>query len=1167
MGHPNQASAARSQINGFCNTDDNTLFPYGYMCGTYPTNYTPMQISVDNVTDGFPVNNGATVHNGSVLSVTISWNGVSGPPKRDATDNDPTHPNAYKTAQPADKGALFFATINAENSPPSDSSKSDQVFPSGASPAGALYEPCPGDGGAGHGKIWGDRDIPDHDYDNNAAVNNNNQSPYAYHQGDSNGVINCQNHGKMVYWRDDAKTTKSYSFNLRLGDELTSDSICIRGNLAIRFGNDIKWFPDSSPANSSAPYIGPGSPLTPAENSRITATHLVKQSDRICFAVDLRPVGRNYRATFLAECNRNTGTGRIYGHVSEYNSGGNYVGRASNVFVSLQELNLGLPVNPDDLGSDTTDGNGDFSINLPFNTNSNVPGQTWNAATVFNPEHVDRSFQLIISRGSPTIPQQPLPDTGQYYRVGANLDCRRHPPIVDATPVCEDGKLNIHAYDPDDLGKNLEMHVWATDSNGNITELTPPSGTNTDDLKNLALDISSLQNGFDYTFDIRAVDNDGDASLNTRILRSMQGCGHFELEPGASGSLQPSDEDPNSFLALNTIRPAYPGWNGTLTKPAVTANAQNSLTKDGNPITGSGFASYTTFISRDYNASYAIPAGSYVAGNEFCTNISITPYSGIIRNDGVIIKEDVHTKSANKCDTVQNEPFFKVYGGSVSAGGNFVGTGSCSTPGVLSGFYRNDSVLPEFKYGQGSSTDLAALSINQVTGFASHQIDPTKSPLELTFANQGVAWPISSDPKLGGLYGGDHCIDNADPPSKTGATTTTLPGGSTIHATTLAYTPTPENKSIFVNGDVYIDGDIKYDGAGGGWTPDKVPSMVVKAIGGNIYISNNVHTLDGLYIAEATSAATNKGQIYTCATGPGAQVAQNSLYDNCYNQLTVHGNFVARKVNLMRTYGSLRDEKPTPGTSAIPAGPDSPGVKNRPVWSPSFVPSGYTAADCVNVDEPAEPASSYWYDNYLCLKAADRASVEVKWDHAGAIPNDSTGKPMICATFGDNPSTNGMLKFLQNLGEPASSTWNDNNLCSNLGTDADPGLVIGTAYNLTEAENQAGGPWLCDQMYENSDVHVPYWTQTNNIKVYICIKKFIAGGGGAAAVLPAANPVSCSNARAGAKSYFPTAGRPNTCAAEVFDFSPEFYLAQPSINPPNGGAIIYDSITSLPPVL
>jgi hypothetical protein len=71
---------------------------------------------------------------------------------------------------------------------------------------------------------------------------------------------------------------------------------------------------------------------------------------------------------------------------------------------------------------------------------------------------------------------------------------------------------------------------------------------------------------------------------------------------------------------------------------------------------------------------------------------------------------------------------------------------------------------------------------------------------------------------------------------------------------------------------------------------------------------------------------------------------------------------------------------------------------------------------------------------------------------------------------------------------------------------------------------------------------------------YLCEPK-------AAPAVPAAVPAAppCSN-----KGSQLITG---TCAAEIFNFSPELYLSTPDIQLPNNGAVQYDAVTSLPPVL
>jgi hypothetical protein len=75
---------------------------------------------------------------------------------------------------------------------------------------------------------------------------------------------------------------------------------------------------------------------------------------------------------------------------------------------------------------------------------------------------------------------------------------------------------------------------------------------------------------------------------------------------------------------------------------------------------------------------------------------------------------------------------------------------------------------------------------------------------------------------------------------------------------------------------------------------------------------------------------------------------------------------------------------------------------------------------------------------------------------------------------------------------------------------------------------------------------------------YICIQKGTSGSTTLATV-HVADP--CSNP--GIKSSLIH----DTCAAEVFELSPELYMTVPPNNHPNGGAPTFNSITGLPPVL
>jgi hypothetical protein len=124
-----------------------------------------------------------------------------------------------------------------------------------------------------------------------------------------------------------------------------------------------------------------------------------------------------------------------------------------------------------------------------------------------------------------------------------------------------------------------------------------------------------------------------------------------------------------------------------------------------------------------------------------------------------------------------------------------------------------------------------------------------------------------------------------------------------------------KNVMVYVYGNVEITANgatkIQYAGDGswnltttsdGAFTTD-IPSFTLVATG-NISIDPGINELDGLYEAGVDE---NNGTINTCT---GADNSVNT-YSLCENQLVVNGSFEANNINLQRTFGSLRDSKPT----------------------------------------------------------------------------------------------------------------------------------------------------------------------------------------------------------------------------------------------------------------
>ncbi|HVX56646.1 MAG TPA: hypothetical protein VHA37_02845 [Candidatus Saccharimonadales bacterium] len=544
---------------------------------------------------------------------------------------------------------------------------------------------------------------------------------------------------------------------------------------------------------------------------------------------------------------------------------------------------------------------------------------------------------------------------------------------------------------------------------------------------------------------------------------------------------------------------------------------------------------------------YDIPAGSYVAGDEYCAHTHADYTTGYVGPDSTVVGPG-NPADQTSCPRVVNEPYFKVENGMISAGGEF---DQCSTSGGTLAGYAD--VSDPVGATRGASSELSSLALIKITGVASAQSPSsiTRSPTGLTFANTGSGVQVDSSgsesPTLGGNFGGCVQITNASAPTSAHAlpsssTSASLASGSytygsgsgsklTINGGTLS---AGQAVSIFVNGDVNITQPITYAQTTG-WTPGTAPSFILHATG-NIYISPNVTSLAGVYIAQ--KSGSNGGKIYTCADGTGfAPVSAQNLYPTCSNQLVVYGSFVADQVNLMRSYGSLRDEEPNPAVGGTPGTPGSPQIGLA--WSSAGPIAGY---NCVHIDEPSDPHT--WDDNYLCEDP--HYSVALAWTHDAGNPSPSYNPYDGWDTQADIQAKGYPYCTAWNVPDP--DTWYDNVLCANQNI----GLTFSTT-NLTSATEN------CTNISESADPdanwsHGGYW---------LCAQ-YSAGtpGTSGSPPTPKGPPYNtCSNQGAEIDN--------KSCAGEIFEFSPELYLSNPAIPPPggSGGPLQFQSLNSLPPVL
>lgn len=509
---------------------------------------------------------------------------------------------------------------------------------------------------------------------------------------------------------------------------------------------------------------------------------------------------------------------------------------------------------------------------------------------------------------------------------------------------------------------------------------------------------------------------------------------------------------------------------------------------------------------------------SVSAGDRYCARIEFTGgyNQGYVgpggSGDVVLTNLNPTNAAAEQCFTVVNKPYFKAYNAGVSAGGDFKQSdGSCSSGsngGILAGWNNNTG-----GNDRGAGSQLSSLAYIRITGFASAQTNITRSPTDLSFANTEASNINQSadSPKLGGNFnpGGSRCITDVSPPPGTVNKPDgyVQPGVSGIS----------NSQSVFVDGDVYINGNIEY---AANWPAANAPSFVLRA-SGNIYIAPGVTQLDGLYIA--------RNKIYTCAENNGGgnftPMAGGSVYNRCNNQLVVNGNFSAKQVNLLRTLGSLRDEKPTPGRPAEAATPEVVGLTAPLTVSTANGPG------CTRIEEPND---NQFKPAYICLSPADRVADKVKlaWTNSGKQGSGVNGL---------NNCTDEWSDILDNRKYKNDTRWRDDYLCSNVPIHIEDNVKAGE--QCTNLSFTAGaGPLK--------------WPSN----LYLCLPTAAPAKPAVPAVPPSApGAPACSNR--GSQTIT------STCSGEVFRFTPALYLGTPSIQLPNGGATQFDSITSLPPVL
>ena len=336
--------------------------------------------------------------------------------------------------------------------------------------------------------------------------------------------------------------------------------------------------------------------------------------------------------------------------------------------------------------------------------------------------------------------------------------------------------------------------------------------------------------------------------------------------------------------------------------------------------------------SVSHEISVSVP-GTMQVGDRVCWTLYTTrrtggsQTAGQVNTSGNIVSGSGQRQSQRCSPIVINEPYLRVYGGDVMAGSGF-GVGCLvNNNAAILGWNRDN--------GAGSAVQFAAQAAAAITDFtsATTRTSAPVPPKDLSFGNVSGTY--------GGGFGSGLCakdyfanasnIETSYPPP---ASTYTVPIGA--------------RQVVYIDGDAHIRRNIVYAGSGA-WTDlSQIPSYYL-VVRGNIYISENVTQLDGVYIAQPAANGSG-GRIYTCVGHGNRNIFTTSpqAFNNCNRKLTINGAFIARQVRFLRTNGSLRDS--SPGEQA-----SSPTIAEVFNFSPELflVDPGLSAAPARQYDSAA----------------------------------------------------------------------------------------------------------------------------------------------------------------------------------------------------------------------
>lgn len=591
-------------------------------------------------------------------------------------------------------------------------------------------------------------------------------------------------------------------------------------------------------------------------------------------------------------------------------------------------------------------------------------GQTWSRDITFRPEHRYRVTLHDITANNMIRFNFPFDDANEYQpcptpatlrpytRVNGSAGATRYINPSDTAEFVAFTRVSDYGRTDHNVSVQIERQLDGTggwpdiatrnfvaDGNGDYTNWGPVNiGLHTTSGGNIPNDTRQ------FCYRLRVVGADG---ANVIENPSDPSCARVRAgKTSATTSATPATIEPGSgevaTLTGGMTTTGFRDWadtdsdnytilcNYNVTVTAGTGTGNNNGTVGGGASSGScnqliSSNGARTPVTRTYSTDVNTRIGTRV-----CITVNLSAYDDEFLAAGT---------TSESCTTVAAKPYLKVAAGDVFAGKGFAPTTQActATPNARIVSWNREDVANDGQW-RGAGTTYAAFATGAIDGFASSQFAPGTAPTPypnepkgLTFAN------VASTGMWGGNYQGATCIPDyygtrpANATTYSGATWDTSAWNSANAAAasptnpdgTVAYTKngnltvtggtvnSGSNVLLYVQGNVYLSGNIT---AAVPTVPPGSTNAVLETPGfllvatGDIYVSSGVNQLYGSFAAQPTNA-TSGGNFYTCASANGTPLNLSAAnYGACSQQLVITGGVAAKKVHLLRTYGSMSQD-------------------------------------------------------------------------------------------------------------------------------------------------------------------------------------------------------------------------------------------------------------------